>query len=254
MIGQKDSFAICAVAAAPLRNSNKDESEIVSQLLFGEAVRVLQLDRNWVRIKTEKDHYSGYMDPKQLFPLEEKDYKKWLKSHQYLSNMYMSVNTPLGNQVITRGSFIGQQRKFRIGEFNVELSSERLDVQNRSIWDVSKDYENTSYLWGGKSSFGIDCSGLTQAVFRLFYIELPRDVSQQIECGENISFENKQEGDLGFFYGSTDKVTHVGIIGPESALIHASGFVRIDKITTEGIWNDDRGIITHKFACIRRVI
>ena len=148
---------------------------------------------------------------------------------------------------------MGKGLNFKIGNYAFELSEKITNAKTNSLWNISQDYLNTPYLWGGKSSFGIDCSGLIQVIFRLHNIELPRDVSQQVKLGQEIAYDNKEEGDLAFFYNANNKITHVGIIGPKSTVIHASGYVRNDDFTPNGIWNLERHLLTHKLACIKRI-
>jgi len=237
-----------------MRSAPNDAAEIVSQILFGEPVRIIELNENWTKIQTEVDKYDGVVDPKQLVPLHENDYLKWLDNFEYLPNMNININTPIGKQLISRGSFVGKDLNFNIGNYAFELSENKTSARANSLWNTSKDYLTTPYLWGGKSSFGIDCSGLIQVVFRLHDVELPRDVSQQVKLGQEIGYDDKKEGDLAFFYNANNKVTHVGIIGPKSTVIHASGYVRNDELTVNGIWNLERRLLTHKLACIKRII
>lgn len=252
MIDRQDRFAFCFVSISPLRAAATDEAEIVSQLLFGEPIRVINLEANWVEINTVKDNYRGFVDPKQLLPLSELQFNEWNVEYTYLANLFTTVTTSFGSQIISRGSFIGKMKTFEIGDFNYVLNVTSNEPQNNP-WDIANEYLNTPYLWGGKTTFGIDCSGLTQTVFRLMGIELPRDASQQENCGETISFYEKQPGDLAYFQNKKRKITHVGIIGPNSKIIHASGHVRIDLLKANGIWNESNSKCTHIFHSIKRV-
>lgn len=251
MIDQTHHFAFCFVGIAPLRAKASDEAEIVSQLLFGESIRVHKLNNNWAEVSTIKDEYRGFVDPKQLLPLSELQFDEWALGNQYLSDFYTKIKSPHGPQIISRGSYIGNNDKFQIGEWNYELEVHE-NKSYHSAWEIAKDYLNTPYLWGGKSVFGIDCSGFTQSVFRLIHIELPRDASQQALCGKKVKFNDQKSGDLAFFQNEDKRVTHVGIVGANSMIIHASGHVRIDTLSEDGIWNDTLSIHTHKLHSIRR--
>ena len=108
-------------------------------------------------------------------------------------------------------------------------------------------------MWGGKSPFGIDCSGLTQTVYRIFDYNLPRDASDQFEHGTEIQFDHIEAGDLAFFENKTGKITHVGILDGIGKIIHASGHVRTDSITKQGIIHSITGDLTHKLTKIKRL-
>mgnify|MGYP003978580471 FL=1 len=115
-------------------------------------------------------------------------------------------------------------------------------------------YLNSPYLWGGRTPFGIDCSGFTQMVYRLQGIDLPRDAYQQAEVGTTLSFvEESEAGDLAFFDNAEGKVIHVGIILDNNHIIHASGKVRIDRIDQQGIFNKEEGKHTHKLRLIKSI-
>jgi cell wall-associated NlpC family hydrolase len=120
---------------------------------------------------------------------------------------------------------------------------------------VAKQFLGTAYLWGGRTVFGIDCSGFVQMVFKLFNINLPRDAYQQAEVGEDVGFlAEAKTGDLAFFDNEQGKITHVGILLSPQSIIHASAIVRIDPIDQAGIVSSSSGLRTHQLRTIRRII
>lgn len=123
-----------------------------------------------------------------------------------------------------------------------------------SLKKISYTFINTSYLWGGRSVFGIDCSGFTQVVFKCLSIPLLRDASQQATQGDEVGFlQEGKSGDLAFFDNHAGRITHVGILLNENTIIHASGKVRVDTIDSLGIVNTDTGQRTHKLRLIKRI-
>ncbi len=246
-------IAFCKVSISPIRSENKDQAEIVSQLLFGELFTIDTIENNWTKITTFFDGYSGWIDTKHAVIISEKEAKKWISEHSLIYNLTATLNTNWGIQNIVKGSYIsGENSSFKIGNHSFELiSKDDIDVPS-SIYETALSYLNTPYLWGGKSPFGIDCSGFTQLVYRFHEINIPRDASQQIELGRNIEFSDIQDGDLAFFHNSNGKITHVGILDGKGQIIHASGCVRIDQLTNEGIIHSEDKNQTHNLNCIKR--
>jgi hypothetical protein len=252
LITENQKLAFCLVSVAPLRNDPNDGAEIVSQLIFGEPVEVLLFGEPWVKIRTILDGYEGFVDIKHLLPLTEKEFKKWLNEFSYQQEFTKFIIAPWGKQLISMGSLISSEPNFKIGEFHFSLHIEELKVTKSPV-ELAKVLLNVPYLWGGKSVFGIDCSGFVQLIFRLHDFNLPRDAYQQAEIGELIEYQDSKPGDLAYFINKNGKIIHVGILIENSNIIHASGRVRIDQLTESGIYNADYDKETHQLHCIKRV-
>lgn len=242
----------CFVSSSPVRADKRDQSEIVTQLLFGELVSVLEISEPWAKISTMADGYEGWIDIKHIKKLTSKEVRRWSEGLDFVTNRERLLQTPWGKQWIYQGSFApAREMQFVIGGNTFEWLEEASEPFE-DIWSCALSYLNTPYLWGGKTPFGIDCSGYTQSVFRFFGINLPRDASQQALDGAEIAPDEQQTGDLAFFHNDLGKITHVGILDHEGHILHASGHVRRDLFTKEGIIHNESGILTHKLAAIKR--
>jgi cell wall-associated NlpC family hydrolase len=252
-------FGICELANIPLRFEANDRSEIVSQVLFGECFEIMETIKNWFRIKLHDDHYEGWIDSKQARLFSEENYRQLAEAPIILNNdlvQYIStaknilIPIPLGSSL----SFLDFP-EINSASYLFEGSKTK-DVRPKSnLVATAFLYLNAPYLWGGKTPFGIDCSGLTQMVYKLNGYAILRDASQQATLGEPLSFiEESEPGDLAFFDNEEGKITHVGIIMDDNYIIHASGKVRIDRLDHLGIFNAETNRHTHKLRVIKRII
>ncbi len=250
------AFVISVVAVCPLRSEASHRSEMVSGLLFGEAAEVLETAKDFTKIKCLYDDYTGWAQTSQLAEVSEDVAMAKPTGFTFKRNTTVRLNgtelyVPVATPVFTNRN---------VGSYKIEYTEEETLLFDTSFFteEVIKMaallYENVPYLWGGTSSFGIDCSGYVQQVLKLFGKWLPRDAYQQATQGELVHFiQEAQCGDLAFFDNEDGRIVHVGILFSSSEIIHASGSVRIDTIDSFGIMNRNTGQRTHKLRMIKRV-
>ncbi|MES2652928.1 MAG: C40 family peptidase [Bacteroidota bacterium] len=256
-------YGICRVSVSYLRASASDKAEIVSQLLFGEHVEIIQKSEHWWLIKNGYEGYEGWLDFRQLVPISENQFIELQSCKIFAPLSFDNVLTaedgtfyhlsPGSNLPFLKDNycFIGEQ-KFKLGF--VPHNSESIDFKS-AIETTAKFFLNIPYLWGGRHLFGIDCSGFVQTVYKMLGIKINRDASQQAEQGEVVDFlAAAQLGDLAFFDNAEGKITHVGLMLSNNQIIHSSGKVRIDPIDGQGIYNAELGRYTHKLRIIKRFI
>jgi hypothetical protein len=252
-------FGICNLAIVSLRAEASDKSEQVSQLLFGEHFKIIELTAKWAQVELAYDGYIGWIDSKQFQPITQESYLLLNELPNVLNaDLIEYINTP-NNQLMPIS--LGASLSFLENE---TINSNKLSFDGMKVCGIKPKsdliktafmYLNAPYLWGGKSPFGIDCSGFTQMVFKLNGYHLLRDASQQVNQGDSLSFiEESEPGDLAFFDNEEGKIIHVGIMLENNYIIHASGKVRIDRLDHLGIYNADTNRHTHKLRVIKKII
>ena len=242
------SYGIADLSIVPMRSEKSERSEMVSQILFGEVFEILEVDEKWVYVRMLHDRYEGWIDRKMYLEVTEEFIGKYKAEVPVLATEVFNIvvkDGDYGNKLVVSGS---------VFPF-FDATTKKMHSLRDLIIGYALMYYNTPYLWGGRSPYGIDCSGLSQIVYRMAGIDLPRDASQQVTLGQNYSFlEEAMPGDLAFFGDETGAITHVGIIWEQNRIIHASGRVRVDKIDHQGIFNEDLKRYTHNLKVIKRIL
>jgi gamma-D-glutamyl-L-lysine dipeptidyl-peptidase len=252
-------FGICNLAIIPLRFEPSDKSEIVSQVLFGEHFEILEQFKQWSRIKMQFDDYEGWVDSKQFQLISEANYNQLTQDSIILNADLIEYITAPNNVLlpIPLAASLSFLNHSEINTTNYDFEGTKISGQKNKncIINSAFMYLNAPYLWGGKTPFGIDCSGFTQMVYKLNGYKLLRDASQQARQGEALSFiEESEPGDLAFFDNDEGNIIHVGIIMENNYIIHASGKVRIDRLDHLGIYNAETNKHTHKLRVIKKII
>ena len=252
-------FGICNLAIVPVRSEPSDRSEIVTQLLFGEHIEILERQNQWARIRIQFDDYIGWVDSKQYQVISEAHFNQLSKEAIILNADLIDYITAANNLLlpIPLGASLTFLNNNEINTSNFDFEGTKTSgIKPKSaLINTAFMYLNAPYLWGGKTPFGIDCSGLTQMVYKLNGYKIHRDASQQALEGEPLSFiEESEAGDLAFFDNDEGNIIHVGIIMENNYIIHASGKVRIDRLDHLGIYNPELNKHTHKLRVIKKII
>jgi len=253
------NFGISILSVVPIRKQASNQSEMTTQLIFGEHYKILESQKEWSKIQIAHDKYVGWISNNQIYRIDQEEYEKLEKEIPTLTTDILDIIEGETHQPIVIGSVLPTYKsdhalinnkmfKF-LGKTTQGFSQKKHLINNAMI------FLNAPYLWGGRTPFGIDCSGFTQIIYRLQGINIPRDAYKQAEIGTTLSFINEsEEGDLAFFDNAEGKIIHVGIIMKKNYIIHASGKVRIDKIDQEGIFNIEKKKHTHKLRIIKSIV
>ena len=258
-----EDYGYCRLNIVPVRGEPRESAEMVTQLLFGDLYKVIEYNpnREWLRIKAEADGYEGWIGHKVHHHVTEAFYMEAQQrppvasleicGKLHLPGQFLHVDFGSTLPVSEHSLFDGQEQI----KFEGKTHAIRKIKDAAILKEFAFQYIDSPYLWGGKSPFGIDCSGFVQMVYKLGGYSLQRDASQQAKGGVVVdSLADTKMGDLAFFHNPEGRITHVGMILSDKKIIHASGRVRIDRLDEKGIYSDQEKTYTHAFSHLRRVI
>ncbi|HKG67657.1 MAG TPA: C40 family peptidase [Segetibacter sp.] len=253
------AYLVCVVPVCPLRAEAAHKSEQTTQLLFGERGELLEIAEDFVRIRVLYDNYEGWCQSSQLEESTDEEVAlenitlagEWINKVR-VNDQVMQV--PFGSSLplLNIKNFFGKYNVVYHGTF---IKPSQNNLTEEMVKKLAFTFLNSPYLWGGRSVFGVDCSGFIQLVFKFMNIRLHRDAHQQATQGSEVDFLQEIHcGDLAFFDNEAGKITHTGILLNSTTIIHASGKVRVDSIDDLGIINNDTGKRTHNLKVIKRVV
>ena len=231
---------ICTVSVAAIRAEQSHQSEMTSQILYGETVDILEKAAKFIKIKMHFDGYEGWVDVQQISEISEEYFQQ--RKTELVQNTLQMYSTSQGVILLSIGSEVNSEK------------AEPTFLKTEMVSETAQKFFNVPYLWSGRSFFGIDCSGFVQLVYKVHGISLPREAHQQSEVGEVLSFvEESKPGDLAFFENVDGQISHVGMMLEDQNIIHAYGKVRIDSLDSTGIFNKELNKHTHKLRFLRSV-
>lgn len=258
-------FGIADISVIPVRSEPSEKSEMVTQILFGEHFEVTRSNEKWAHIRIAYDGYEGWVDKKMIHPVSKRAFHRISeKPAHVLGEITRKVFSGKSSHTIT--ILAGSTIPFFNGKFSFKIGSEPYKFKGKPVINShddrrnliiknAKEFLNTPYLWGGRSAFGVDCSGFSQIIYKMNGIFAPRDAQQQVQHGIAVNFVNEAKpGDLAFFDNEEGMITHVGILTGNGTIIHASGKVREDNIDHHGIYNTGAKRYTHKLRVVKDII
>jgi cell wall-associated NlpC family hydrolase len=250
-------YGIANLAVVPLRVQPKHASEQVSQLLFGETFEIMERHENWLRIITSFDGYEGWLNDLQFASIDAYTYTMVASTKAITTRSFVAAALKEADNSLLYIPFGSTLPFFANGKCTVGSDSFNVDTNGNmeNLLEMAYSFINTPYQWGGRTHFGIDCSGFAQAVLRTQGVNLRRDAWQQAEQGQVVDFlQGATLGDLAFFDNEEGRITHVGIMLNNEMIIHASGKVKMDQIDDQGVYSAEQKKYTHKLRIIKRYI
>lgn len=263
MISEGKQYAVCRLSVACLWKYAAEDAPLQSQVLFGEVLEVVNLkNKHWVRVLCSWDQELGWMDPKHLYFLKDKEVTRIQGEKHYSLELIYGIISDKISIPITIGAllhgFDGINVRMPFGRFQFSgqaISPGEGSLTSSMFTKLAHKFINAPQMRGGRSVLGMDSGALPQLIYKLLDIELPRHPPAQSKIGEDVGFlEQSAIGDLAFFCRRNGPISHVGVIVGAMSVLHVHGRVKIDRLDQQGIYDLEEGRYTYKLRTVRRII
>lgn len=254
-------WAVVNLSSDYMREQPAYEAENGCQTLMGMVVEVLDQDGYWTKIRSYHP-YTAWVNDMALVHMDDVELKAYEAAPKYIftaeyGHIYSEADASSCRvSDFVMGDVVRKGEGENFGWLEVVLPSGKTGWTRRdtvqdlvewknnlhpsgdSIVNLARLFVGVPYFWGGNTVKGFDCSGLSSFVYFMNGIDLPRNASQQVKIGREVSLDELEKGDL-LFFGENGKVSHVGIYIGDGQMIHSSQVVRINSIIpgTENYYN-----------------
>lgn len=270
----QEDWGLIRVCCAHLRAKPAHSSEMVTEAILGTPVRILEKENGWYRIQTPDD-YESWVHPASVVLKTPGEMRDWRSSARYVYTAFQGFiyekpqkhSAPVTD--VVSGCILNATGRATKGYVPVALPDGRKgyakkgEVAGLNRWAAqSPDIDRmeafarrmmgSTYLWGGTSVKGTDCSGFTRIIYFTSGILLMRDASQQAKTGEPVpagDHKNYRKGDLLFFGKDAGHVDHVGMYLNDGMFIHSSGLVHVSSLDKDSPFYHPANLV-----CVRRIL
>lgn len=262
-------WAVVEASAAFLRNAPDYEAALETQMLMGSIVEIQGSESYWFKVHASEPEYTAWVTELAIVEMSEAQKDAYIKADKYICTAELthiftepSENSArvgdfvMGNLVrqvkdskgkaVKKGSWLEVQlpsgktgfvKKTEVADFDAWKASRVASADN--IISTAMLLKGVPYMWGGTSVKGVDCSGLTRTSYFMNGLLLPRNASQQVKCGIEVSLDELQPGDLLFFGRKAtpergEGISHVAMYIGDGKIIHSSLMVRINTLNGDG--------------------
>lgn len=256
------TYAIGRYTAAAIREKGRPAATMTSQLLLGEPVRVVEHGKSFCQVRCSDDDFEGYVRTDQLLPVDERTFRLQRDKPAFALDLYSTILGEKMGLPVTFGArlpefdgmrlLLGDQRYSYSGQAAL---AEDLRTEAELLIRFARRWLFVPQLTGGRTPTGVDSAAFIQLVTRLINVKLPRTAEAMSHHGRMVDFVvQAQPADLAFFDNRKGQIDHVGLLLPNSRILHVHDRVRIDAVDHYGIFSAEARKYTHRLRIVKRLL